>query len=204
MTPRSAGPSRSPSAGALETVTQRQPPQAFADVFDAEFPGVYRYIRRRVGEGRAEDLASETFLVAYRRWDRFDSNKPVRPWLYGIATNLVRHYRRSEVRQLRAYARTGVDPVTTGIEEEAIGHVEGARLGRSLAACLAELRPSDRDILLLRAWADLTDQEIAAAMSLPIGTVKSRLSRVRDRIRGSLEQLPSGAAGGQIGEHHED
>jgi RNA polymerase sigma-70 factor (ECF subfamily) len=112
----------------------------------------------------------------------------VRPWLYGIAANLVRHRWRKERRMLRAYAHTGVDPVLDG-EDTAIERVDAEVRKRDLADALAALRPDEREILLLHAWADLTDSEIAAALGLPVGTVKSRLSRTRDRLRNQLSTV---------------
>src|SRR6266540_2491139 len=118
-------------------------------------------------------------------WERFDFVRPVRPWLYGIAANLVRHHWRDERRMLRAYARTSSDPVLAD-DSDALDRVEARASRRELAAALAELRPRDREILLLHAWAELSDAEIAAALSLPIGTVKSRLHRTRERLRNRL------------------
>jgi RNA polymerase sigma-70 factor, ECF subfamily len=86
---------------------------------------------------------------------------------------------------LRAYARTGVDPVMTD-DEETVERVDAGAQRRALAAALAELRPRDRELLLLHAWAELSDSEIAAALSWPVGTVKSRLHRVRRRLRNRL------------------
>ena len=131
-------------------------------------------------------MAAETFAVAYRRWDDLDPSRPVRPWLYGIAGNLVRHHWRKERRMLRAYGRSGLDS-TIGQEDEAnLERAEAQLQKRALAAALAELRPGEREVLLLHAWADLTDAEIAEALSLPIGTVKSRLHRGRERMRNRL------------------
>jgi RNA polymerase sigma factor (sigma-70 family) len=110
----------------------------------------------------------------------------VRPWLYGIAANLVRHHWRKERRMLRAYSRTGVDPVLSP-DDEADDRIEAQARRRELSAALAELRPQEREILLLHAWAGLTDREIAAALSLPLGTVKSRLHRTRERLRNRLD-----------------
>jgi RNA polymerase sigma factor (sigma-70 family) len=151
---------------------------SFDAAFAAEFPALHRYLARRVGASAADDLAAEAFAVAFRNWDKLDPERPVRPWLYGIAANLMRHHWRKERRMLRAYARTGVDPV---FAEDVVA--EGSR---ELAAALAELRPEEREILLLTAWAELTDAEIAAALDLPRGTVKSRLSRAREKLRNRL------------------
>jgi len=159
---------------------------SFEDVFAAEFRPLYRYLRRRVGAAVAEDLAEGAFATAFANWERLDPTRPARPWLYGIAANLLRRYWRDERRMLRAYARSGVDPVL-GEDDEAVAHLDTDVDRRALAAALAELRPRDREILMLHAWAELSDSEIAAALSLPVGTVKSRLHRTRERLRNQLD-----------------
>ena len=93
--------------------------RSFEAAFEAEFASLHRYLARRLGASAADDLAAETFAVAFRSWERLDPDRPVRPWLYGIAANLVRHHWRKERRMLRAYARTGVDPVL-GDEDAAV------------------------------------------------------------------------------------
>lgn len=158
---------------------------SFEAVFEAESPALHRYLRRRVGISAAEDLTAATFATAYSKWSRFNATRPVRPWLYGIAANFARHHWRDERRMLRAYARTGVDPVLAE-EDAAVDRVDADAQRRELAAALASLRPRDREILLLHAWADLTDTEIASALSLPLGTVKSCLHRTRERLRNQL------------------
>src|SRR5688500_20390000 len=90
---------------------------SFDAVFAAEFGPLHRYLRRRVGASGADDLAAATFAAAYTNWERFDSARPVRPWLYGIAAYLVLHHWRAERRMLRAYARTGVGPVLRDDDE---------------------------------------------------------------------------------------
>ncbi len=161
---------------------------SFEDAFEAEFASLHRYLARRLGASAADDLAAETFAVAFRSWNRLDPARPVRPWLYGIAANLVRHHWRRERRMLRAYARTGVDPVLAE-EDEAVDRADAEVRHRELAEALAALRPDEREILLLHAWADLTDAEIATALALPVGTIKSRLSRTRERLRNQLPDL---------------
>jgi RNA polymerase sigma-70 factor (ECF subfamily) len=154
---------------------------SFDAAFSAEFAALHRYLSRRVGASAADELAAETFAVAFRSWDKLDPARPVRPWLYGIAANLMRHHWRKERRMLRAYARTGVDPVWADDEL--------AEDTRELASALAELRRDEREILLLHAWAELTDTEIAAALGIPAGTVKSRLSRTREKLRNRLDPV---------------
>jgi RNA polymerase sigma factor (sigma-70 family) len=171
--------------------TRRQPAAdlrpSFAEVFRSELPGLHRYIRRRVGRDAADDISAAAFAAAYAGWSRFDATRPVRPWLYGIATNLLRRHHRDEERKLRAYARTGVDPVGSGDESEIVRRLDAGAQQRVLASALADLRPEEREILLLHAWADLGYDEIAAALSIPAGTVKSRLHRARDRLRNRLD-----------------
>jgi RNA polymerase sigma-70 factor (ECF subfamily) len=158
--------------------------RSFEAVFEADFASLHRYLARRVGAAAADELAAETFAVAFRNWDRLDPERPVRPWLYGIAANLMRHHWRKERRMLRAYARNGVDPVFAD-EDAAVERADADARHRELATALAGLRRDEREILLLRAWVELTDSEIADALGLPIGTVKSRLSRARATSSGT-------------------
>ena len=100
--------------------------------------------------------------------------------------NLLRRHHRTEVRQLRAYARAAQDPVLEsfeGVEER----VDDAVQRRRLVESLADLPAEERDALLLYAWAELSYTEIADALEVPIGTVRSRLSRARARVREPLE-----------------
>jgi RNA polymerase sigma factor (sigma-70 family) len=158
----------------------------FAEAFESEFPQLHRYLRRRAGPDLADELAAETFATAYANWGRYDTGRSLRPWLYGIAANLLRHHWRSERRQLRAYARTGIDVVVDDTDDS-LSRADGNVQRRQLAAALADLRRDDKEILLLHAWAELTDAQIAEALSIPVGTVKSRLHRLRAQLRNRLE-----------------
>jgi len=167
-------------------------------IFDRHFVAIHRYLHRRVGRELAEDLAAETFAVALRRRAGHDPHRAdARPWLFGIAANLLRHHRRTERRQLVAYARSGVDPVSEGGFEAADDRVDARAAGPALAWALAALKPWDREVLLLHAWADLTYQEIADALSIPVGTVRSRLARARGRVRELLSANGQSLGGGK-------
>ena len=159
---------------------------AFDQVFEAEYGPLRGYLYRRLRSSAADDLAAETFAVAYRRWGDLDPSRAVRPWLYGISANLLRHHWRKERRMLRAVARSGTDLVLEHDGDSDIERADALAQRRILAAALAELRPVDRDVLLLHAWADLSDAEVAEALSLPIGTVKSRLHRARQQLQNRL------------------
>ncbi len=166
-------------------------PVAFAALFDRHYDFVHRYLGRRVGLDIADDLASETFTTAFRVRARYDlAHDDARPWLLGIATNLVRHHRRAEVRRLRAYERLEVERAE-GIDEALVAaRVDAAAERPRIAWALARIPDGDRDALLLLAWADLTYAEIAIALDIPIGTVRSRIHRASRRLRELLD--PSG------------
>jgi RNA polymerase sigma factor (sigma-70 family) len=162
-------------------------PGRFAALFDRYAAELHRYAGRRLGAAVADDVVAETFLAAFRQRQRYDlARLDARPWLYGIATNLIGRHRRTEARLYRALARTGVDPVTADHADRVVARVtaEGAR--RQLAAALARLPRRDRDVLLLVAWAELSYEEVAAALGIPVGTVRSRLNRARRQVREAL------------------
>ena len=164
-------------------------PNQFAAIYDRYFGEVYRYVAGRLGRDVADDLAGETFLVAFRKRDRFDpALGRVRPWLYGIATILVGQHRRAETRRYRALARAGrrVLGSVESHEDRVADALTAERLGRQLAAALADLGHGDRDVLLLVAISELTHQEVALALDIPYGTVGSRLNRARRELRGAL------------------
>lgn len=161
--------------------------EVFAGIYDRHAGHIHRYIARRLGPEPADDLVAETFLAAFRRRRSYDPDRSdARPWLYGIAANLIGKHRRAEVRMLRALARTGVDPVSEGHAELAESRVAAHSVRRELAAALARLSAGDRDVLLLIAWADLSYEETAAALRIPVGTVRSRLNRARRKVRAEL------------------
>ncbi|HEV2373016.1 MAG TPA: RNA polymerase sigma factor [Streptosporangiaceae bacterium] len=167
-------------------------PEQFAEVFRRHAPEIQRYVVRRLGPGAAEDVVADTFLTAFRLRSRYQQDRPdARPWLYGIATNLVGRHRRAEVRQYRALARTGVDPVTETFTEAADSRVVADGQSRGLAIALAGLPAGHRDALLLVAWGDLSYEQAAVALRVPVGTVRSRLSRARAKLRQTLGEAGS-------------
>lgn len=165
-------------------------PEAFAELYDRHAAAIFRFAARRLGRQAAEDLIAETFLVAFRRRESYDlSRLDARPWLYGIAVNVIGKHRRAEVRMLRALARTGVDPLTDGGVERADDRLAAGALRRELAGALAALPAENREVLLLVAWADLSYEEVGCALGIPIGTVRSRLSRARRKVRDELARV---------------
>jgi RNA polymerase sigma factor (sigma-70 family) len=162
-------------------------PAGFGAIFDRHFDSIHAYLQRQVGRDLADELAAQTFLVAFDGRARYDVSRPsARPWLFGIATNLLRRHRRDATRQLRAYARTGVDPVVDAFDG-AEARVDALGMRRQLARALSRLTPEELDTLLLYAWADLSYAEIGETLKLPVGTVRSRLHRARERISELLD-----------------
>ena len=142
---------------------------------------------RRVGPDLGVDLLGETFRIAFERRASFEPDKAnARPWLYGIATNLVGSHRRREQRRYRALARMDASGVAPSDDDLVADRVSAAAAGPALAAALAALGSGDRDVLLLVAVAGLDNQEVALSLGIPYGTVGSRLSRARARLRESL------------------
>jgi RNA polymerase sigma factor (sigma-70 family) len=164
-------------------------PEHFAIIFERHHPAVYRYLKGRVGASRAPDLAAEAFVRAFQARKRYDGRESARGWLFGIATNLLREHWRRERRELRAYARTGQDPLWSDTEQVE-SRVEAVQAGPALALALISLPEVEREALLLSAWAELSNSEIARALDVPEATVRSRLFRARQNVR---EQIaPSG------------
>jgi RNA polymerase sigma factor (sigma-70 family) len=165
-------------------------PEAFATLFDRHASAVHRYLGRRVGE-LADDLLSETFLIAFRRRAAYRPERvEVRPWLIGIATNLVHGSARAERRRYRALARAAAEPEVTGVDPgDSADRLDAQALRGPLAGALAGLKARDRDALLLFAWAQLSYEEIAAVLDIPLGTVRSRLNRARRQTRAALSTL---------------
>jgi RNA polymerase sigma-70 factor (ECF subfamily) len=179
-------PSR-PRSDAELIALARADPAAFAGIFDRHYATIHSYLRRRLDAPIAEELAAETFARALRGVGRYDdAGADALPWLFGIAANLARRHRRTEVRRLRAYARSGRDPLQDE-HADAPARLDAAAAGPRLAAALAELRADDREALLLFAWADLSYEEISLALRIPVGTVRSRLHRARRTLRAHLE-----------------
>jgi RNA polymerase sigma factor (sigma-70 family) len=173
-----------------------QTPTSFSVVFERHFGSVHRYVHRRLGPDLADELGAETFLVAFDNRARYHFERPdAGPWLLGIATNLVRNHRRAERRWLDVSARvageqsrdaaTTTTPPYPFVQEE-------------VASSLRKLALRDREPLLLFVWADLSYEEIATALDIPIGTVRSRINRARRHVRNDLGMPETHAAAPEL------
>ncbi|HUF85403.1 MAG TPA: sigma-70 family RNA polymerase sigma factor [Acidimicrobiia bacterium] len=162
----------------------RQPAE-FGEIFDRHGAAILRFLVRRVGPEAAEQLLGDTFRVAFERRVTFDPDRDsAAPWLYGIATNLLRRHRRSEGRRLRATARLAAGDDGGGADEDrVIAAADAEALLPAVADAVLELPDAERDVLLLFAWEELGYDDIAAALDIPVGTVRSRLNRGRQKVR---------------------
>jgi RNA polymerase sigma factor (sigma-70 family) len=160
-------------------------PERFGVLFDRHATAMYRYFVRRVGADVADSLLGELFRVAFERRTSYDCERAnARPWLYGIATRLLARHHRSEARRLSATARL-VASMERGTDatDQVIGAIDARELWPVVADAVARLPEGERDVLFLYAWEDLSYGEIATALGLPVGTVRSRLNRARRTLR---------------------
>lgn len=160
-------------------------PDAFSRLFDDHARSVYNHAFRLTGDwSAAEDVVSLTFLEAWRLRGRVDADGgSLRPWLLGVATNVARNVNRASRRHADALARLPPGEAVPDIAEEVAGRVDDDELLASVRAALDALRRPEREVLALCVWAGLGYAEAAEALGVPVGTIRSRLSRARRRLR---------------------
>jgi RNA polymerase sigma factor (sigma-70 family) len=162
---------------------------AFGTLFERHANAVYNFCFRRTADwSLAEDLTSVVFLEAWRRRsDVVLTGESARPWLLGVATNVIRHRRRAQ-RRHRAVLERLPRETEPDFAEDTEERLDDERQMRAALALLTRLPRREQDVFALCAWADLTYEETAAALRIPVGTVRSRLSRARARVRRLLEE----------------
>jgi RNA polymerase sigma-70 factor (ECF subfamily) len=173
------------SSDAEVIAASRREPARFGEIFDRHATTLRRYLVRRLGPDDGDAILGDVFRIAFERRDTYDTDRPLAtPWLYGIATNLVARHRRSEARRLRAVARLATRRLDSGDVADAVGRaVDAAADWQRVAETVTRLPETERDVLVLAVWEDLTYEQIADALDIPIGTVRSRLNRARTRLR---------------------
>jgi RNA polymerase sigma-70 factor (ECF subfamily) len=165
-------------------------PALFALLYERHAQPVHRYLRRRVGDDAAEDLTAETFVRAFRGRSRYGvQHATALPWLLGIASNLVADHRRAERRRLATLERLAGDAAPPQGEPGAAG------VSPDLVRALRRLATRDRDALLLVAWGELSYEEAARALDVPVGTIRSRIARARRRLGAVADLAPPATAG---------
>lgn len=170
----------------MRTPTQADAgPDDLAGMFGRHARELLRYCTRRVGPQLAEDVVAETFLVAHERRHRFDPQRgELLPWLYGIATRLLRRHVRDEIRALKRVPHLD----EAGHDDTAADRVDAQRSIARLSVVLAKLPRRQRDVLMLYAVAELEYAQIAAALEIPLGSVQSSLHRARAKVRAAMSE----------------
>ncbi|WP_221176776.1 RNA polymerase sigma factor [Nocardioides pocheonensis] len=165
-------------------------PEAFATVFDRHYAAVHSYAARRAGPDAADDVLADVFLAAFSHRKRFDSSTgSALPWLYGIAGNVLKRRWRTlaSTDRMTRSAASMVVSASDSHESEVAARLDSAADWLVVRTLLDELGDGDREALLLYAWEELSYVEIAVAMDIPVGTVRSRINRARSRLRALLE-----------------
>lgn len=166
--------------------------RAFAELYDRHAGAVYDYVRRNLGGDtlRAEDLTQETFLRVVKYAERFDAERSFRAWLFTIVANLVRNEYRRRARRPAAEPLEGALPALE--PDDFTTELDRATFRAELDRTLAELTETERQVILLRYRAELTVPEIAAALEMPVGSVKSKLHYTLKKLEtrlGAFRQL---------------
>lgn len=163
-------------------------PALFAGLYERYGLAVRRYVIRRTGDAAGDDLASEVFVRAFRARGRYLAQRDAAlPWLLGIANNVIADHRRLERRRLAALERLASEA------PDLVAHHDTG-LAPELVAALRRLPAAERDTLLLVVWGELTQDEAAAALGVPAGTVSSRIARARKRLAAALRPTPPALA----------
>jgi RNA polymerase sigma factor (sigma-70 family) len=162
---------------------------AFGALFDDHARAIYRYAYRLSGEAAtSEDIVAQTFLEAWRlRASVLPEGGSLQPWLYGIATNVLRNSRRTVRRYRAVLERLPAPEPTPDIADEPVRRAGDHEELAAARTALKALRPLEREVVALCIWSGFSYAEAAEALGVPVGTVRSRLSRAKARLR-SLAQ----------------
>lgn len=160
-------------------------PSAFGVLFERHSGAVYTHCFRRTGSWTAaEDLVSVVFLEAWRKRSEVSlSGESILPWLLAVANNVVRNRDRSVRRHRRLLAKLPPAVVAPDPADEAAAKVDDERAMQRVLEVFNRLLPDEQDVLGLCVWAGLSYADAAVALGVPVGTVRSRLSRAREHLR---------------------
>jgi len=179
-------------------------PDAFGVLFDEYAHAVYNLGFRLTADwSAAEEVVSLTFLEAWRLRGRIDpGGEPLRPWLLGIAANLSRNLTRASRRYQAALSRLPPPPPVPDFAEEVARRLDDTARLREAGKALGGLRRGEREVIALCVWSELDYATAARALRVPVGTVRSRLSRARRKLRKLVPagREPMGGRGQVLGD----
>jgi RNA polymerase sigma-70 factor (ECF subfamily) len=175
-------------------------PDAFSVLFDSYARAVYNLAYRLRGNWtEAEEIVSLTFLEAWRLRERVHpGGESLQPWLIGIAVNVTRNFSRAARRHAAAMDRLPPPDAVPDFADELTGRLDDAARLAAVRAAFGRLRATEQDVVALCIWSGLDYTAAAEALAIPVGTVRSRLSRARRKLRAHAGELAG------IGEQEED
>jgi RNA polymerase sigma-70 factor (ECF subfamily) len=182
-------------------VSSWEEPGLFAEIFERHYSAVFGFVGAAVGVDPAGDITSEVFVRAFELRRRYKPEyRSARPWLLGIAANLISDHYRKQARQYRAYQRSaGRDQYMTEFEEEAAARSDARAASPLLIRAMETLRVEEVSVFSLFVLEDMSYRDIAEALGIPEGTVRSRLSRARSSLRNLLADSSELKPGGNDG-----
>lgn len=179
-------------------------PDAFGVLFDEYAHTVYNLgFRLTANWSAAEEVVSLTFLEAWRLRGSIDpGGEPLRPWLLGIAVNVSRNLARASRRHQAALSRLPPPPLVPDFAEELAGRLDDQARLREVGKALGALRRGEREVIALCVWSELDYATAARALGVPVGTVRSRLSRARRKLSKLVPagREPAGGRGQVLGD----
>lgn len=157
---------------------------AFGSLYERYANAIYNYCLRRVGNrALAEDLTSIVFLEVLRKRRAAIDARLGKAWLYGVATNVLRNTKRSQRRHASALARLSLEERVHDFADDTLARLDSERALSHVVLGLNKLPKHERETFALCVLADLSYEETAAALGVPVGTIRSRMSRARSRLR---------------------
>lgn len=164
--------------------------EAFAELYESCAQAVYRHALRLTGDwSTAEDIMADTFLAAWQGREQLEEGQgSVLPWLLGVATHKCENTRRGLRRRLVFLARQPPPANVADFSAEAASRLDDRSRLRAVSAALGQLRRQEKEVLSLCVWSGLDYEQTADALGIPVGTVRSRLSRARKRLARIAEQ----------------
>ena len=158
-------------------------PEAFFELFERHFGSVHRFVYRQLAHERADDASAEVFLRALKSVGNFSTeHESALPWLLGIATNVVRR----ELRQRYVERAESLESMATADDPAQERRLDAVGRLAEVEEVLKSMPAEEREPLLMYAWLDVSYEQISLALGVPTGTVRSRISRARRRLRDEL------------------